>query len=75
MDFFENGIGDWFISDEQKKINESMLKDAELQRQQIEQYMKSRKAMASGTGSNQTKYIVLAGVAVLMIFTLIMFKA
>jgi hypothetical protein len=75
-DFFDNGIGDWFISDEQKKINESMLKDAELQRQQTEallEYMGTRKAMASSPQTTDNKtYIILGGVAVLMVFTIIM---
>ena len=75
-DIFENGIGDWFISDEQKKLNESMLKDAELQRQQNEQllkYMSETKAMASGdTTSSNNKYVIMAGVGILMLFAIIM---
>jgi hypothetical protein len=73
-----NGIGDWFISDEQKKLNESLLKDAELQRQQnaqLLQYMSQKKAMASGDSSTaNNKYIILGGVAILMVFTIIMIK-
>jgi hypothetical protein len=75
-DIFQNGIGDWFISDEQKKINESMLKDAEIQRQQNEQwvkYMSDTKAMSSGDASSDNKkYIVLVGVGIIMIFSIIM---
>jgi hypothetical protein len=75
-DFFENGIGDLFISNERKKQNESALKDAELQRQQTEElisYMGSRKAMASGdTNTDKQKYIILGGVAFVMIFAIIM---
>lgn len=75
-DVFNDGIGDWFISDEQKRINESMLKDAELQREQQEamlDYLTTRKAMASGdTSSDQQTLVILAGVGILIVFTVLM---
>jgi len=77
-DIFENGIGDWFISNEQKKMNESALKDAEIQRQLNKKLIKSmaaKKAMYSGdTNTDKQKYIILGGVAFVMIFAIIMIR-
>lgn len=77
-DIFNSGIGDWFISDEQKKLNESALKDAELQRQQTEaliEYMQGKKAMASGdTGSDNKKYVIIGVAAILMIAVIVITK-
>ena len=73
---YNNGIGDWFISDEQKKINESNLKDAELQREQqaaLLEELSRRNAMASGSNStDQTSLAILMGVGVLFVFVIIM---
>lgn len=75
-DIFENGIGDWFISDEQKKLNESALKDAEIQRQMQQKLidsMGSKKAMYSGdSASDQKTYFIIGGMAVVMVFAIIM---
>ncbi len=71
----KNGIGDWFVSDISKKERESALLDAELQRQQQEQLLKymGRRAMSSGdTTSNKNKYIILGGLAVLMLAVIIL---
>lgn len=74
--FYHKGIGDLFISNEQKKINDSMLKDAELQRDTQEamlDYLTTRKAMASGdTASDQQTLVILAGMGILIVFTILM---
>jgi hypothetical protein len=76
-DLFDNGIGDFFVSEEQKKINTSMLADAELQRKQNEiliEYLKNKKVGSSAITSNtgNQKYIILGGVALVMVFAIIM---
>jgi hypothetical protein len=72
-----SGIGDLFISDEQKKLNESYLQDAELERQKTEamiEYLSKRKALAGSpsAGMDQQTLIVLGGVGVLAVFVIIM---
>jgi hypothetical protein len=60
-----SALGDIFVSDEQKKLNESLLKDAELQRQQNQQlldYMQSRKTMVSyNPQSDNNNTLIIAG--------------
>ena len=77
-DFFDNSIGDWFVSDEQKKLNESALKDAELQRQQTQiliDQLAQKKAMSSGdNATDNKKYLILGGMAIMMVFALLIIK-
>ena len=74
---YNYGIGDWFISDEQKRLNESLLKSDELQRQQTEAMVKylSEKKVSAGTASSgidQQTMLILGGVGVLTVFMVIM---
>ena len=71
----KNGIGDLFVSDMGLKERESALLDEELAREQkakLLEYMDTR-AMSSGVPDNDTnKYIILGGLAVLMLAVLIL---
>ena len=73
---YNNGIGDWFVSDIAEKERESALLDAELTRKQQElmlEQMSKRKAMYSGSSSSDnTKYIILGGLSVVMLAVLIL---
>jgi Flp pilus assembly protein TadB len=70
-----NGIGGIFISKSQKKLNESAVQDAEMQRKlqsQLLNYMGNTKATASGDSStDQKKYMLLAGVGLILVFTIL----
>jgi len=72
----KNGLGDLFISDLKRKERESDLLDAELQRKQQEQlidYMGKRKVMYSGDSTtDKNKYLILGGLAVVMLAVLIL---
>lgn len=73
---YSKGIGDWFISDEQKRLNESYLKDAEIQRMQTEEmidYLSKKKAMSStGSKPDQQTLLILGGLGVITVFAIIM---
>jgi hypothetical protein len=69
-----NGIGDFFISDEQKAMNESIREDADLQRQTQEamlDYMQNKKVSATMPAIDQQSVLIIGSVAVIMIFVII----
>ena len=72
---YNNSIGDWFVSAEK---HESNLQDAAVRREQqeaITDYLNNRIAMSSGTTSTDNKkYVIIVGVAVLMVVAIIMIK-
>jgi len=68
-----NSIGDWF--DIKMEEKESDLLDAELARQQQEQliaYMSDKKVTSVSPDSNKQKYIILGGVALLLVVAIIL---
>jgi len=71
----EYSIGDLFISDLKRQERESELLDDELKREQQEQllaYM-DKKAMSSGdTSTDNTKYMILGAMGVIMLAVLIL---
>jgi hypothetical protein len=80
-DLFNNTVGDFIGSllpgySAQEKANESALKDAEVQRQLNEallEQMKNKKVGASlGADTSNQKYIILGGVALVMVFAIVM---
>jgi Flp pilus assembly protein TadB len=72
---YYSSIGDLFVSSSQKELNKSAVADSEENRKLQEQllsYMQTTKATASGdTSSDQKKYIILAGVGILLVFTIL----
>jgi ABC-type Na+ efflux pump permease subunit len=79
-DFFNNGIGDWFISDQQKHLNQAIVDEAKVQDEQnqtVVDYMKTKTVAGSSNVGNtdevsKSTYLILAGVSFVFLFTIVM---